>query len=230
VRFRSPGPWIVPPIVGGAAALVGYAAAAVFLVVAGDGAIGTTEPFTTLTATDGVSPVVATGWTFLDMHYVSPSVPVDSWGGFVVWDSVFGEFDGSDVLVHAVPVVLLLAAGMVSTVLARRRRLGDVAAAGRFEGYSEFDGPAVALGYGPLVAATALLRSPVAPDASGMVRIAPYSFEAATLTGVTAGTGPLETVVVAVVYPIVFGGVGAWLVGVCLLVWPRLADWAPVAE
>jgi hypothetical protein len=74
-------------------------------------------------------------------------------------------------------------------------------------------GTAITLGYTPLVVAVAWAsRVPVAPDASGRLVVGNTVTMAADIAGVAAGLPLSPTVVVTLVYPVVFGLLGGILV------------------
>lgn len=70
-------------------------------------------------------------------------------------------------------------------------------------------GASIAFGYAPvLLVAYWWSRAPVAPNASGEVRVGSTVTNASELAGVTAGPSPVFGLVAAVLYPVVFGVLG----------------------
>ena len=196
--------------VGALTAMLGLALSGLFLAVVGEGPIGELEPFTELTV-DGVGPVTAATWTWFDAMGVEPTVEFTSDGTDVtiirgVFDVIDGNADRYAETSWVVPIALLTVAGAVADGAVRRFVSDD---RGRIDVHV---GALIALGYTPvMLAALWLATVPVAPGASGTVEIGSTNVKASTLEGVTAGPPVQYAVLVAVVYPLVFGLVGGVL-------------------
>ncbi|WP_152040457.1 hypothetical protein [Salinigranum salinum] len=199
--------------VGSVSVAVGVALGGLFLGLVAEGPLGSLRPFTALT-THRVSPATAMTWTYLDAMWVHPTV---TWDNVTVVRSVLDVLDGDTdrfVVLRLVPPTLLVAAGALTAWLAGRR-------AGP-RSVTPLVGATIALGYTPLVVAVAwLTRVPVAPAASGRVVVGNTITTAADVAGVAAGPPLFPTVVVALVYPVVFGLLG----GVLSQQLVALADW-----
>ena len=95
------------------------------------------------------------GWMFYNAHFVSTRI--DGFGGTQSQNFIAGSDGGSIALLYAVPIVLLLAAGLLTARLADAEAPADGAIAGA----------AVAIGYFPLALAGRFLFSyqgSAAPD------------------------------------------------------------------
>lgn len=189
--------------VGAVTAVIGLLLSALFLWVAGDGPIGRTPPFTELT-TDGVDPLTAATWTWFDASGARPMV---HWDNVWIYRSVLDGLDGNADryrFLRVVPAILVTLAGATTGLLARHRLSG-------FSSHTSHPalGASLALGYAPvLLGAFWWARAPVAPNASGQVRLGSTAANASELAGITAGPTPLFAVVIAVMYPVVFGVLG----------------------
>lgn len=193
----------VGAVVGAVTASIGLLLSALFLWVTGHGPVGQTPPFTTLT-TDGVDPLTAATWTWFD---ASGAHPLVHWDNVYVYRSVLDDLDGTADqyrFLRVVPPILVTLAGATTGLLARHRLSG-------FSSHRSDPalGASLTLGYAPvLLVAYWWSRAPVAPNASGEVRIGSTATNASELAGVTAGPPLLFVVVIAVGYPVVFGVLG----------------------
>lgn len=202
-------------VLGCLTALSGVALSGTFLWLVGDGPLGTLEPFTALTV-DGVGPTTAATWLYFDVLGVAPTVQWDNVTvirGTLEMLTVHGYGSGYSALWVVPPATLVLAGGF-TVGLARRLGAGEALSATSPDAVTPAAGAYVALGYTPtMLVALWAATVPVAPDASGPVRIGATVTDAADVAGVTAGPTPLFAVLAAVTYPLLFGLLGGMLAG-----------------
>lgn len=194
--------YIVGITIGAFTAVASTVFSGILLLLLGKGPIGGLEPFTALTQV-GVSPVTAAIWTQFDLLGVFPTVQTEN---LTVIRGVLNGLDhgsGNYSLYRIVPPILLTMSGGLTVALVRRLSSGDP------DGVIPLTGGCISLGFSPVLLFSLWVATvPVAPEASGEVRVGNTILPATDLAGVAAGPAPLMGILTAVVYPLFFGSLG----------------------
>lgn len=196
--------------VGAGTVVVGCLLSALLL-LAVTGTAGDSQPFTTLTGGDPVSPFHASVWTFLDAQFVHPRVamepvPAPDGGTMVVIEDVLyhlgSQGDGFAPL-RLVPPVLFAVAGAVAAWLSRRRFPGVLPMAA---------GARIVFGAFPATLIFVVLSGvPITPGDVSTVVFAGTTVDADIAAGATVRPDLVRTAVVGFIYPLIFGAIGGGL-------------------
>lgn len=181
------------------------------LLLALTGTAGDSQPFTTLTAGDRVSPVHASVWTFLDAQFVHPRVamepvPAPDGGRMIVIKDILYNLDlpaDGIAALRLVPAVLFTVAGAVATWLSQRCFPGI---------HPAVAGARIVFGAFPVTLVLVVFSGvPITPGDVNTVVISGTTVDADVAAGATIRPDLVRTAVVGFVYPLIFGSVGGGL-------------------
>ena len=137
----------------------------------------------------GISSTMWAGWLFTNAHFVPLSLGISGRGTTASIPNILLEAEGFSLMIlFLIPPIALLLTGWLSGRVSRPS-VGGMLPAGANQGMM------VALGYLPLTVAGALIFS--------ISRPMEYSGIAPNLL--------MSVVVMGLIYPLVFGGIGGWL-------------------